>query len=254
MKEHNCWYTYSTFYSTFYCMPEIGDRVHLYIPSMKEEQAFILNSIRDKVSGQETDRGSFQVGSTVTGGESGQQEKRKADEDGKNIFSWLSELSEIPFGTLVAIGVGASETEKETQEQNSDSRKNSQGDMPVQVAYSGNGTQSQAPEFDFQNLYNNEEVKVLSTRDKKMIILDDRNGSISIRYNNGTFIILKGDGIQINSAGYLHLRANGNISLTADGSLSIKADEQIMLGCKESNFILTPEGIEINGTDIKINE
>ncbi len=254
VKEHSCWYTYSTFYSTFYCMPEIGDRVHLYIPSMKEEQAFILNSIRDKVSGQETDRGSFQVGSTVTGGESGQQEKRKADEDGKNIFSWLSELSEIPFGTLVAIGVGASETEKETQEQNSDSRKNSQGDMPVQVAYSGNGTQSQAPEFDFQNLYNNEEVKVLSTRDKKMIILDDRNGSISIRYNNGTFIILKGDGIQINSAGYLHLRANGNISLTADGSLSIKADEQIMLGCKESNFILTPEGIEINGTDIKINE
>ena len=27
VEKHNCWYTYSTFYSTFYCMPEIGDRV-----------------------------------------------------------------------------------------------------------------------------------------------------------------------------------------------------------------------------------
>lgn len=124
----------------------------------------------------------------------------------------------------------------------------------MRAAFSGNETQSQAPEFDFQNLYDNEEVKVLSTRDKKMIIFDDRNGNISIRYSNGTFIVLKGNGIQINSAGYLHLRASGNISLTADGSMSIKADEQIMLGCKESNFMLTPERITINGTDIKFNE
>ena len=87
-----------------------------------------------------------------------------------------------------------------------------------------------------------------------MIILDDRNGSVSIRYSDGTFITLKGDGIQINSAGYLHLHASGNISLTADGSMSIKADEQITLGCKESEFLLTPDGIAMNGTDIKINE
>ena len=87
-----------------------------------------------------------------------------------------------------------------------------------------------------------------------MIILDDRNGILSIRYSNVTYIVLKGDGIQINSSGYLHLRANGNISLTADGSMSIKADEQMMLGCKESSFVLTPDGIAIHGTDIKINE
>ena len=87
-----------------------------------------------------------------------------------------------------------------------------------------------------------------------MIILDDRNGSISIRYSNGTYIVLKGDGIQINSAGYLQLRASGNISIVAEGSISIQADEQVLLGCKDSKFLLTPEAIEINGTDIKINE
>lgn len=253
VEEHSCWYTYSTFYSTFYCMPEIGDRVHLYIPGMKEEQAFVLNSIRDKVSGRETDGGSFQAGSAAPGEELKQQEKQKTNEEGTNILSWLSNLSTMPHGTLVAVGVGTSEAAEETQEPDTASQETRQGGMPEQASYSGNGIQSQAPEFDFQNLYNNEEVKVLSTRDNKMIILDDRNGSISIRYSNGTYIVLKGDGIQINSEGYLHLRASGNISLTADGSMSIKADEQILLGCKESSFLLTPEGIAINGTDIKIN-
>lgn len=111
VEKHNCWYTYSTFYSTFYCMPEIGDRVHLYIPGMREEQAFILNSIRDKVSGQESGGGNFQAGSAAAGGGSEQQEKRKADEGaGGGVLSWLSSLSNMPQGTLVALGIGTSET------------------------------------------------------------------------------------------------------------------------------------------------
>ncbi len=254
VAEHSCWYTYSTFHSTFYCMPEVGDRVHLYIPGEKEEQAFILNSIRNKVSGRQTGGGRFQAGSAASGNGPGKKEKSKTDGGGTNVLSWLNELSRMNLGTLVAVGVGTSETGEETKGQVTAGQEDSYGGMPVQASYSGSGAQSQAPEFDFQNLYNNEDVKVLSTKDNKMIILDDRNGSVSIRYSNGTFITLKGDGIQINSEGYLHLRASGNISLTADGSMSIQADEQIMLGCKESNFLLIPEGIKINGTDIKINE
>lgn len=253
VETRNCWYTYSTFYSTFYCMPEIGDRVHLYMPGMKEEQAFVLNSIRDKVSGGETGAGSFQAGSAAVseskGGGTG-----SADGNGTNVLSWLNQLSGMPYGTVVGIGVETSEITEEIQDPDAGSSQNSQTGTATQPSYSGAGIQSQAPEFDFQNLYNSEEVKVLSTRDNKMIILDDRSGSVSIRYSNGTFITLKGDGIQIHSAGYLHLRASGNISLTAEGSMSIKADEQIMLGCKGSEFLLTPDKIAINGTDIKINE
>lgn len=256
VEGSSCWYTYSTFYATFYCMPEIGDRVHLYIPGMREEQAFVLNSIRDKVSGQETGGGSFQAGSAEAGSELEQKEMNQSGGDGTGtgILTWLGEISRMPMGTLVAIGAGASEDAETVQEPDIAGQDSRQGGAAAQAAYSGSGTQSQAPEFDFQNLYNSEDVKVLSTRDKKMIILDDRNGSISIRYSNGTYIVLKGDGIQISAAGYLHLQAAGNISLTAEGSMSIRADEQVMLGCGESSFLLTPEGIAINGTDIKINE
>ena len=250
----NCWYTYSTFYSTFYCMPEIGDRVHLYIPGMREEQAFVLNSIRDKVSGGETGAGSFHGGSAVTASDSKKKKSGNTGGDGTNVLSWLNQMSKMPYGTIVGVGVETSEAAEEMQNPDGDSMQSSRAGTAAPASYSGNGTQSQAPEFDFQNLYNNEEVKVLSTRDNKMIILDDRNGSVSIRYSNGTFIVLKGDGIQIHSAGYLHLRASGNISLTANGSMSIKAEEQITLGCEESEFLLTPDGIAIHGTDIKINE
>lgn len=254
VEGRSCWYTYSTFYSTFYCMPEIGDRVHLYIPDMREEQAFVLNSIRNKVSGGETGAGSFRAGGAATASESQTEETGKASGNGTNVLSWLNQLSGIPCATVVGVGVETSETAEEMQSQDAGSMQSGQTGTAAQASYSGNGTQSQAPKFDFQNLYNNEEVKVLSTRDNKMIILDDRNGSVSIRYSDGTFITLKGDGIQVHSAGYLHLRASGNISLTADGSMSIKADEQIILGCKESEFLLTPDGIAMNGTDIKINE
>ena len=74
-------------------MPEIGDRVHLYIPGMREEQAFILNSIRDKVNGQESGGGSFQAGSASAGNETEQQEKHETNKSETNIFSWLSQLS-----------------------------------------------------------------------------------------------------------------------------------------------------------------
>lgn len=254
VEGRSCWYTYSTFYSTFYCMPEIGDRVHLYMPGMREEQAFVLNSIRDKVSGVEKGTGSFRAGGAVTASESQKEDAGKASRNGTNILSWLNQLPGMPYGTVVGVGVETSETVDEMQNQDSGSMQSGQAGTAAQASYLGTGTQSQSPQFDFQDLYNNEEVKVLSTKDNKMIILDDRNGSVSIRYSDGTFITLKGDGVQINSAGYLHLRATGNISLTADGSMSIKADEQITLGCKESELLLTPDGILMNGTDIKINE
>ncbi len=46
----------------------LGDRVHLYIPGMRGGTGiYILNSIRDKVSGQESGGGSFQAGSASGG-------------------------------------------------------------------------------------------------------------------------------------------------------------------------------------------
>ena len=210
--------------------------------------------LRDNVSGGEPGAGSFHGGSAVTASDSKKKKSGNTGGDGTNVLSWLNQMSKMPYGTIVGVGVETSEAAEEMQNPDGDSMQSSRAGTAAPASYSGNGTQSQAPEFDFQNLYNNEEVKVLSTRDHKMIILDDRNGSVSIRYSNGTFIVLKGDGIQIHSAGYLHLRASGNISLTANGSMSIKAEEQITLGCEESEFLLTPDGIAIHGTDIKINE
>ena len=41
------WFRYATLYSNWYCMPEKGDLVNLYLPSEKESQAIVINSIKN---------------------------------------------------------------------------------------------------------------------------------------------------------------------------------------------------------------
>ena len=40
------WFNYATFYSSFYCMPEVGDLVNLHFGSDDESKAVVLNSIK----------------------------------------------------------------------------------------------------------------------------------------------------------------------------------------------------------------
>jgi phage baseplate assembly protein gpV len=50
-KEEAFWFPYATGYtaeghSGWYCMPELGDRVELYVPGSREEEAVVLTSVR----------------------------------------------------------------------------------------------------------------------------------------------------------------------------------------------------------------
>lgn len=74
-------------------------------------------------------------------------------------------------------------------------------------------------------LSGNEGTKVLSTKDGKMVILDDSKNSVSIVYSNGTNIALNDIGIQINSAGMRNVTASGNANISAEGALNIIADD-----------------------------
>ncbi|TYQ16931.1 UNVERIFIED_CONTAM: hypothetical protein Cloal_3512 [Acetivibrio alkalicellulosi] len=55
-KDKAFWFPYSTFYTTegetgWYCMPELKDKVKLYFPTNKEEEAIVINSIRRRTMG-----------------------------------------------------------------------------------------------------------------------------------------------------------------------------------------------------------
>ena len=250
VEERNCWYPYATFHSNFYCMPEVGDRVHLYLPGNGEEQAFVLHSIREQTEGDgEKDRSVCQE-NALSRGESTAPEKEAGEEEAWDLLPWLKKLSGVPGGTFVGIGVETSELEEEASAREGEGGSSGEGEE----SSSERGVHTQAPVFDFRQLHGSEKVKVLSTKDGKMIILDDNRGSVSIRYSNGTFIILQGEGVQIHSEGYLSLSASGRIHLTAEEAMVIKADERVEIGCNGSQFTLTPEGVEIKGMDLKMNE
>ena len=44
--EKMWWFNYTTFYSTFYCMPDKNDFVNVYFPSYADEDAYAINSIK----------------------------------------------------------------------------------------------------------------------------------------------------------------------------------------------------------------
>lgn len=53
------WFPFSTVYSSpdgsgWYCMPEVGDEIRLYFPTVKEKHAYVISSVHLPVSGRST--------------------------------------------------------------------------------------------------------------------------------------------------------------------------------------------------------
>lgn len=259
LSENECWFLYSTFYSTFYCMPEEGDRVNLYFPDNAENHAFVLNSVRTVPQKAVIDSESQLKNDSS--GENGQQadadcaEMIKAAEDTEiDIYPILEMLANPQNGKLINASV--------TYKENNDGVSPQQGGQAVNGGNAQNGlagssgirAKSAQPNYDFQTLAANENTKVLCTRGGQMVILDDSNGSVSIVCNDGTFIGLAGSNITITSNNKITFYAAEDINLTAGKTLNISAKEKIQINCDQCGLEIVPEKIGIQGTDIKINE
>lgn len=168
--NNDCWFPYSTFYSTFYCMPEMGDRVNLYIPDYEESHSIILNSVH------------------------------------------------------------------------SDPNAQAGNDAP------------QNQNFNTQELFSNNQVKILATKDGKMLILDDQTGKVSLVCGDGSYITITGNEIFINTSQEINIHADGTLCLSADESIDLSAETELKISCKDSSIFLSEDSIDINATDIKMNE
>lgn len=52
-KENFCWFSFSSVYSSgdgtgWYCMPEVGDTVRLYFPTVKEQEAYVASAYHEE--------------------------------------------------------------------------------------------------------------------------------------------------------------------------------------------------------------
>lgn len=108
--------------------------------------------------------------------------------------------------------------------------------------------------FDFSLLAQNPNIKVLCSKDGRMVILDDEYGSVSIVCDNGTYISLSDSGISIVTDEKIEFSATKDISLKADKAISLLADEEVTISCEGSQLSITPEKIKLFGNNIKINE
>lgn len=262
-EEQECWFVYSTFYSTFYCMPEKGDRINLYFPDHKEEHAFVLNSVRTSpqeaahvVTGSAGNGGTYGTGQesgTVTGSQNIRQETKSID-----VTPYLAMLAAPENGKIINVsavfGSSRLETDPGSTVQGSSPAGSSKAAGKTGSGGTTGGKDAGGQNFDFQSLAANENIKVLCTKGGRMVVLDDESGAASIVCNDGTYITLTDQGITIETDQKILFNASEEMKLTAGSSLVISAEDEIEIKCQDSMFKMDPEMIKIQGTDIKINE
>lgn len=259
-NENQCWFLYSTFYSTFYCMPESGDRVNLYFPDNIEKHAFVLNSVRTvpqkaviESASQKTDATDRDAGKQA--GTNSVKQMGGTEETEVDISPILEMLSNPQNGKLINASVTYKEDNDGAFPQQQGQAENNAGNAQRGMGRtSGRAAKSAQPNYDFETLAANENTKVLCTKGGKMVILDDSNGSVSIVCNDGTFIGLAGSNITITSNNKITFYAAEDINLSAGKTLNISAKEKIQINCDQCGLEIVPEKIGIQGTDIKMNE
>ncbi|MBE5988921.1 MAG: hypothetical protein E7250_14455 [Paenibacillaceae bacterium] len=259
-NENECWFLYSTFYSTFYCMPENGDRVNLYFPDNIENHAFVLNSVRtvpqkavNESASQKTDDTSGDAGKQA--GTNSVKQMQGTEGTEIDISPILEMLANPQNGKLINASVTYKENIDGASIQQQGQAENHGGNAQRGMGgTSGRAAKSAQPNYDFETLAANENTKVLCTKGGKMVILDDSNGSVSIVCNDGTFIGLAGSNITITSNNKITFYAAEDINLSAGKTLNISAKEKIQINCDQCGLEIVPEKIGIQGTDIKINE
>lgn len=256
MKETECWFPYSTFYSTFYCMPEMEDRINLYFPDFIEDHAFVLNSIgATSDAGRTNGTSGNGYASAGTGGETSQGNsgtQNSLKEKYADITPFMAKLVNVEYGKLIGIDATFDDN-KSTDEASQGEPSAKRGNSGESQGDSGRKENTNA-NFDFSLLSQNPNIKVLCSKNGRMVILDDEYGSVSIVCDNGTYITLSDDGINIVTEEKIKFCATKDISLKADKAISLLADEEVSINCKESQFNITPEQIKLFGNNIRINE
>lgn len=256
MKETECWFPYSTFYSTFYCMPEKGDRINLYFPDFIEDHAFVLNSIGATTNAGRTDgtsgNGDASAGTNGKTGQGSAGTQNSQSEQIADISPYLSALVNTQYGKLIGIDAtfGDNNSTDEASQGMSGSERGNSGASQGDSGRKGNTNAN----FDFSLLAQNPNIKVLCSKDGRMVILDDEYGSVSIVCDNGTYISLSDNGINIVTDEKIEFSATKDISLKADKAISLLADEEVTINCEGSQLSITPEKIKLFGNNIKINE
>lgn len=198
-EEDAHWFQYSAFYSTWYCMPEIGDCVNVHFPSVEESAGVVLNSVRRQPAGSS---------------QSSNQQSASMDQ-----MQQASQTGQGNAGGNVQIAAASAAAAKSYAPASGSNQGSAASDR-------GN-----AQNFDLDALAGDEKVKMIATESGKMLILDDRSGSVSIVCDNGTYVKLSSDGgVSIITDKAVTLSGK-NICLNAKKKVTVKADEQLLLEC-----------------------
>lgn len=258
--DTDCWFVYSTFYATFYCMPEKDDRINLYFPDHLEDHSFVLNSVRTEpgeAAITSSSGNNISSGETRSAGTESSRGTAQAEDQSVNsidITPYLAMLAAPENGKLINV-TATMENESaamtaDVQPQTGAAAGNAGGGGAASTAGNAGAAQKN---FDFQTMAANENIKILCTKNGRMVVLNDDTGSVSIVCDNGTYITLEDTGIHIVAEEKITFWASKEISLSAGEEIHLSAEDGINMKCKDTEISVTEEKISMKGTDILLN-
>ena len=213
------WFPFSTVYSSpdgsgWYCMPEVGDEIRLYFPTIKEKHAYVISSVHLPVDTGKAEAASVSSSGNQAGGDTASAGGYSTTSGGASSggYSAASSGGSLEGYSIPTSGAG-------------------------NPATAAGGARS------------NPEEKILLTETGKMVKLTPTQ--IHLSNAKGMDIILDDEeGILILSDKRVSIRSKQKIELSSGEGIKLMGMEQVRLRQKGSSITLKEEKITLKGAEV----
>ncbi len=234
------WFPFSTVYSSpdgsgWYCMPEPGDEIRLYFPTVKEKHAYVISAVHLPVSQEPSASaasatasvqpmsaasGEYGAASAVSGGGSSVASASAASSGGSSVASAAAVSG---GGSSVASASAVS------------------GGGSSMASSAGNGTVPRS----------NPDCKTIRTVTGKTVELTPTR--ICLSNQQGLEIILDDqEGILIASNKNIRIRSEDAVSIAGGGGIDLMGMEKVQLRQQQASVELTESKLKLLGADVRM--
>lgn len=224
------WFPFSTVYSSpdgsgWYCMPQVGDEIRLYFPTVKEKHAYVISAVHLPVE-EGTMKGAALTSASGSNTKSTGQTGGYSDGTGGGVSSYT--------GGTGSVGNSYSSTAVATGTANTAMQQ----------------TTGQAPANN-RGIRTNPEEKTIRTETGKMIKLTPTQ--IHLSNGKGLDIILDDmQGILISSDKIINIRSDDTINIASGSGIELIGMEKVQLKHKNSSLMLMEEIVKIKGAEVRM--
>lgn len=235
--EEKRWFPFSTVYSSpdgsgWYCMPEVGDEIRLYFPTIKEKHAYVISAVHLPVN-----EGSFKAAPTGASSRGGESRSGGYSTGSPETYSHSASGS-AGYSVMSAGGYSTRRAGEDTIEESEIKSMDIQGG-------------SNPKKNTGSKIRSNPNEKIILTETGKMVKLTPTQ--IHLSNGKGLDIILDDrEGIMILSDKMVNIRSNEMVNIASGMGVELVGMNKVQLSQGKSTIMLIEEKVRVRGAEIRM--